>query len=126
MTRADAQEAYWKHSARASDAARQLAFAGFGIIWVFKSGKELPQVPAALYAPAIKFGLALAADLLQYAYASAAWAIFHRYKERRVREEEEFRAPVALNAPTVIFFWAKLIVLGGGYWELLAWLLQRS
>jgi hypothetical protein len=119
VTRDDALAAYQKHSTRASDVARQLAFAGFGVAWVFRTpGGQIPEAlrPATLY-----FGLALAADLAQYVFATAVWGIFHRWKEHN-RVKVQFEAPLWMNAPAVMAFWVKLGLLAFGYVGLVTWL----
>ena len=123
MKIADALGYYRAHSTKTSDLARQLAFAGFGIVWVLRgTGAGLAQFPAPARSAALWFAWALAADLAQYAFATMCWGIYHRYKERLVDDEEEFRAPVGINALAVIAFGAKLLLVAAGYWQLLAWL----
>lgn len=71
---------YVTQSKIASDVARQLALAGFAVLWVFKIDTVAgPRVPHAYLPAAISFGLALLLDLLQYGAASAVWSI-HRMR----------------------------------------------
>ena len=87
MTLKDAREAYYTYTGNVSELARQLSFAGIGVIWVFRS-KEAPS--GFVWDPSLRwtatlFVAALALDLLQYVYASLAWGVFHRQKEITLR-----------------------------------------
>lgn len=128
MKLAEARDGYQIHSAKASDVARQLAFAGFGVVWVFKpSDGGIKQIPEALYFAAIFFVLALCCDILQYVCATFTWGVFQRLKEceflRAGKDKtDEFLAPGWINWPALLFFWGKQVMLGIGYWRFLSWL----
>ncbi len=123
MKIADALGYYRAHSTKASDLARQLAFAGFGIVWVLRgTGVGLAQIPPPARSAVLWFAAGLAADLAQYTLATACWGIFHRYKEPTVRDDEDFRAPEWINGPALLAFWTKLGLVATGYMRLLIWL----
>ncbi|MGD0265295.1 MAG: hypothetical protein ABSD47_10170 [Candidatus Methylomirabilota bacterium] len=70
--------------------------------------------------------LALLLDFLQYGYATVAWGGLHRAKERaNLSLTEEFKAPAAINWPTIILFWLKVGPVAVGYVILLVFLVHR-
>jgi len=107
-------EAYKEFSGKASDVARQLAFVGVAIIWIFKvEGPQGLMLPKQLLFPSILLVSGLAADLLQYMVATFIWDRFHRYHEKKLKEEgdaPELVAPRCLILPILIFFWLKLFL----------------
>ena len=111
MTRQEAREIYYKASSTLSQATRHLNLAGVAIIWIFKAGESNAagiKFHAAFLWPLALFIVALGFDLLQYAYKSAAWAIFHTIKDRK--KDDTSDAPDAINWPTLFFFWGKVIL----------------
>ncbi len=112
------RKTYYDYSGKLSEITRKLDFAGIAVVWVFRVGEKSGGIAFAtclLWSLGL-FVLSLACDLLQYAYASCAWGIFHRVKERTdTREEEEFMAPSAINWPTLLFFWTKVVLAAVGY-----------
>ncbi len=108
MKLSDSREHYYTATESLSTVARQLAFAGIAVVWIFVQKQESQfSIPQLLVWPLYLFVLTLAFDLLQYVYASAAWGIFSRSKELSVGSETEFKAPSYINWPTNIFFWLK-------------------
>jgi hypothetical protein len=115
----DAREYYNQRSSKLSEVVRQLNFAGIAIIWLFRTGDKTGGIPYNdfLIWP---LGLLVASatfDLLHYAYASAAWGIFHRVKEKELHhnEEAEFLAPDAINWLSNILFWGKAMLTVAAY-----------
>ena len=112
MKLADARENYYYFSGKVSEIARQLAFAGIGIVWVFRttvpSGSVLPRE---LYAAVVWLVLTLGADFAHYLAATILWGTYHRYREKRVAPDEEFVAPRAINWPALAFFYLKVVLL---------------
>src|SRR5882724_1377019 len=97
----DALKIYYERSTKLSEVVRQLNFAGIAVIWLFRTGEKTGGIP---YSDSLLWplGLLIASatfDLLQYAYASAAWGTFHRQKEKELNhdQEAEFHAPAAIN-----------------------------
>jgi hypothetical protein len=104
----EARDNYVDHSRSASTVCRQLAFAEIAIIWIFRSAAEEPGeplLPREFLWPGLLIVSALAADLLQYAWASAAWGIIARQREKTGSKED---APGWINWPTIFFFWVKI------------------
>jgi hypothetical protein len=96
------RETYYEFSGKASDVARQLAFAGIALVWIFRiDSRPAPSLPREL-----------ALDLLQYALAALIWGTFHRYHEKRLkdkRKDPELTAPPYFNWPAQICFLIKLV-----------------
>jgi len=115
MKLSEARGAYYEASGKLSDIARQLALAGFAIIWVFKSDTNgAVRVPPELGAPAFFLAVTLALDLLQYASKTLTWGWFHRSSEKQAPNQENdptVSAPAWLNWPAISFFIAKLVSL---------------
>lgn len=129
MIRREAREEYYERTTTASNLARQLAFAGIAIVWIFRTtGANGPALPDALLLPALLLALALAVDLSQYIYAAAAWGWFHRRKELSgaALDEEVGQAPRWINWPTNFLFVAKVILVAVAYGYLIAFLWNRQ
>jgi hypothetical protein len=116
--------AYYTHTGSASTVARQAAFAGVALIWVFnnKSGSNI-SLPLDLLWPALFLVIGLGLDLMQYIAASAIWGLFHRIKEKEfgADSDADITAPKYLNWPSLIFFWGKLAAILTGYVSLLGY-----
>lgn len=117
MKREDTRKAYYWYSEKASDIARQLAFAGIAVIWVFKvDGSDGPAIANEFVWPGVLVLITLTLDLLQYAWGAAAWGVFNRKQEmKKVPEAEEFEAPRQINWPTLVLFWGKLAMVAAAY-----------
>lgn len=126
MNREKLRADYDYFSGKASDIARQLAFAGIAIIWVFKTDQAGRYVvPSELFLPGTLIVLGLALDFLHYIVATAIWGIYNRIKEKQhVGEDEDFKAPPIFNWPALIFFWAKVAAIAAAYFFLLRFLWQ--
>jgi hypothetical protein len=127
MKIADAWEAYYAHTGKASDVARQLSLAGLALIWLFHSDKKAEQVTilAALQPSTLLFIIALALDLLQYTVASLIWGCWTTHTERRLkgpRSNPDILAPKYINVPIGVLFLLKLCVVFWGYGGLLQFL----
>lgn len=114
----DYRETYYEFSGRTSDIARNLAFAGIALIWVFRvEVGSASVVPPDLILPALMFTLALAADLMHYVLATLIWGTYHRYLEirRGVECEESLTAPRFMTWPQNAFFVLKIVLVVMGY-----------
>ena len=125
-----ARECYYSHSGNASSSARQAAFAGIALVWVFN--QPTVQDPINL-ASSLVFALLLLAaslllDLLQYISSAAIWGFYSRRVEKqlshRYHEDPDISPPAYLNWPGVVCFWAKLVVLVVAYVALIKFLWQ--
>ena len=97
-------------SAKASNVARQIAFAGIAAIWIFRSGNALTAaIPQQLYIPLLLFLATLAQDLLQYLWGASAWHWFFRYHEKLGKAStDQVNAPTWMIRPLQILFWTKV------------------
>jgi hypothetical protein len=128
MTLEEAKSTFYKASATLSDNARKLCFAGIAIIWIFKVGDKTAggiDFDAALISPLRVFVLALIFDGLQYLYKSVAWWLYYSIKHaQNVSDATQVHPPGLMNLPTQIFFFAKVLCCGYGYYALLRFLSQ--
>lgn len=114
----ESREIYAALTQKASEVSRQLAFAGIGIVWVFKgSNTSSVMIPKDLAWPAIAAILALFFDFLHYFLSSALCGTYHRRKVRQfaLNEEKDFYPPRIVILPGELFFWCKLIATGAAY-----------
>ena len=109
MKREEAREICYDSSASLSEMVWHLGLAGVAVIWLFRVGEKTGGIvySTIFLWPLVLFVLALGFDLLQYAYKAAAWGIFHRVME--LQKLHEFKAPPAINWPTLFFFWGKVV-----------------
>ena len=126
MKLANAYEQYQYFSGEASKLSRQLAIAAIGIIWLFKVDSPGGfHVPPKLIPVAGAAVLALTLDFFQYAYGACVWGFLHRQKELSLgpASEKDFPVRREVNWPTIVLFWAKVIVTGIAYVMLLEFLI---
>ncbi len=116
-TLAQARQDYYELSGKASDAARQLAFAGIAVIWVFKSETNgVVSVPDELLLPGLLIVAALFVDLLQYVAAAALWGAFARAKERGgTKPDDVVTAPAIINWPALACYGLKIALVLWAY-----------
>lgn len=114
----DVREAYYDFSRRLSALIIKLNLSGIGVIWVLKIGSSNGSIDYGkplLWALGIFVG-SMSAALLQYIYATIAWGIYGRYREKiHTREDESFEPHCLINWPTNIFMWAKVVFTIAGY-----------
>ena len=117
MKPTDVRDTCLKFSAQASEASRQLAFAGLGLVWFLRTGETgIKAVAPELLLPAALLMLGLGLDLLHYVAGTAIWTTFKRVIELRITPEEaEFKAPRWFNWPTNVCFWGKLVAVLAAY-----------
>ena len=115
MKRGVLLERYEFHSGKASDVARQLAFAGIATIWLFHVGDpSRPSLPKELAAPLLLLSAALALDFLQYLVCAAIWGSYHRMREwgrLHHADDKDVDAPGWINWPALALFWGKMITM---------------
>lgn len=110
MNIADLQRAKDGYTAKASDVARQFAFAGIAVVWLLRSANAAEPIPAELIPTLALFGLALAFDLLQYVVSSIIWAGYYRMKlKQNIAETTEFEEPRLITLPAYVLFFGKII-----------------
>jgi hypothetical protein len=113
------KEDYDYFSSRASDVARQLAFAGVAVVWIFRVGEGLDAaLPENLLTPLALLALALLLDLLHYVMGALVWGSFHRFKEKqlkRISDDPEVAAPKWCNWPINLLFGLKIVAVVVAY-----------
>lgn len=119
----DSREAYYTSSAKTSDLVRQLSFAGFAIIWIFRINDQSDILPDDLVIPTLFLSITLILDLFQYLYKSILWGSFSRLSEKKYhklvnsvsKEDFEIEAKDWFNWPTNFFYYTKILVMLIGY-----------
>jgi hypothetical protein len=118
----DYRKVYEDFSGKLSDVARQLAFAGIALIWLFKvDSKPGQRIPPDLLPPAALLAMGLFCDLLQYVFGTVIWQRFHRKHEKLRKSEAKdtaLEAPWYYPIPINIAFLLKIVSIITG----LAWI----
>ncbi len=111
-----------------SDVARTAAYAGLGVIWIFKTGDGAQyRLDRSLLLAGALLALALALDLLQYAVTVALrWR--HARAEERVRgvdyHGKDITLPAGINRAPYGLFAFKVALVAAGYVVLLHYLFR--
>jgi hypothetical protein len=80
---------------------------------------------AELLWPLGAFVMGLAFDVLQYFYKSTAWWIYFAIKHKAgTKDEDDVSPPGVINFLTFVFFYAKVIACGYGFYRLLIYILH--
>ncbi len=118
--------AFVEMSAKTSDLARSLAFAGLAVIWIFKKETDgSMNISHQLVYPALLFVLALGADMLQYLYGTLWSCLVYRYHERKninTSEDLELKHSSWIVLPQYILFYVKVALVVLAYFGLLLYL----
>jgi hypothetical protein len=120
------REHYSKLTAKGGDVARQIAFAGIAVAWIFHIADPAHpntfSLPPHVLLSVVLLCSGLGFDLLQYVISSAIWGVYGRAKEKEFQRESldpagesgEFAAPFWLNWPAIGFLWAKFLSIVAG------------
>lgn len=128
MSLSNCWDTFYTYTGNASTIARQLAFAGIAVVWIFTESEEGGlALHASLLLPSLLFIIALACDFLQYLSGSIVWYCFARHKEKKlgVDSKEEFGWSNWLNCPGYCFFVAKCLLVLIAYWLLGSHIFQQ-
>ena len=111
-----------------SDVARQAAYAGLAVIWIFKTADATPyHLDRSLIAAGVLLALALSLDLAQYA-CNAALRWFNARNEEKLRgvdyKGKDITLPKRLNRIPYALFALKVTLVAAGYVVLLIYLLR--
>jgi len=111
---------------------RNLAFAGIGLIWIFRnSNTDLSKniLPEALLLPLFVIVLGLIADVLQYLWrACAIYLVYqiklYKYTKGKLSDEQisNVTIPKIIGYVTLAFFAAKIIAIAYAYYLILVFL----
>lgn len=130
MKLSEARKSYYNHSGSASAVARQIAFAGIAMVWVFNQPQTGHPIglSSQLSLALLLLCASLAADLLQYTLSAAIWGFYARRKEKELRhrfhEDPDIEPPAPLNWPGIVMFWLKLLLLFSAYFVLACFLIE--
>jgi hypothetical protein len=118
----DARDNYQDNTRSLSTVARQLAYAGIALVWIFKSASGgHPAVAGNLRIPTLLLIGALGADLLQYISSASSWGFFELRMEKKFQREnldedlDTFGAPNSINWPGNTFLVVKVGLLVVAY-----------
>lgn len=101
-------------TAKASDVFRQLAFAGFAVVWILRETSG--QVSVNLAPATAMFAMTLLLDAMQYAIGSLIWTVFYNHHYEKTQcDETEVDIPGAVNWPMYFCFWGKMITVAIGW-----------
>ena len=113
------REHYYFYSGKISDVARQICFAGIAVVWLVSGNADASShtsisLSRLLLIALVLLLVSLGLDGLQYAYGALIWGALARWRERHDADSEK---PVhrAVNWPTLVFFWTKLVSLAVAY-----------
>lgn len=129
-TWAEAQDEYYKRSAKASDIARQLAFAALALIWLFRSQQADGTVSLdrlLLYA-GIFLVAGLAVDLIHAIASSSTIGIYNWWYIRdkpTTTDNTNIDFPRSLVLPVWILWILKFFLIAVSYVFILVFLYQR-
>lgn len=107
---------------------RQLAFAGIGIIWLFRTTETngSTSIDPEMLTPIFCLVISFAFDLLQYLWQSLWWYLYYLYKrEQGSNEDEEMNEPEWPNMIAWGMFSIKVCALMAAYIHLGLYLYPR-
>lgn len=123
MTLKEIREDYVRYSTNVSELSRNLAYAGIGIVWIFKQSNTndellstfMSSIPSELKWPLILFIVVLILDLFQYVIQTAIWYPYYaKHKEIHKEEKEDdvnLQEPEIYSAIPWCFWVFKLLFL---------------
>ena len=128
MKISDIRDEYRKSSGNVSERVKQLAFAGIGVIWIFRVGDKNGGIfysPQMLW-PLLMFVASLACDLLHYLYKTlVAGFLNSRYYAKYGDNDKDVFVSPRWGRPAAFFFWTKALLTISGYGFLL-WLISSQ
>lgn len=98
------------YTAKASEIARQLNFAGIGIIWIVKTTfPELKLTDFQLLFPLILITVSMILDFLQYFIGGVIWIDFYKSKEKAgISKSADVKSPEWRNRILYVFYYVKI------------------
>ena len=128
MKLSEIREAYEELSGSLSKFNRQLAFAGIGIVWLFRVTDSTGNstLNPKMLTPILCFVISFAFDLLQYLYLSIAWYIYYWcQRDKGTKEDIEVNEPEYMNIPAWIMWFLKVVALIIAYCSLGVYLYSK-
>lgn len=114
---------FYDDTGKLSGIIRNLAFAGIGLIWIFRNPDLTESIlPQNLLLPLLFIVLCLISDVLQYLWRSISIYTVYKCKEvkylkEKLKEKEisNITIPNFISVITWIFFWMKIIFIATAY-----------
>ena len=128
MKLSDIRKAYEDLSGSLSKYNRQLAFAGIGIIWLFRTTEAngSTSIDPEMLNPIFCLVISFAFDILQYLWLSLYWYVYYLYKyEKGSTEDEEMSEPEWPNMIAWGMFTIKVSAMMSAYINLGLYLYPR-
>lgn len=136
MTLEEIKGIFYKTSSSASNTARQLTFAGYGVVWVFvqmesAAGTSMPQI---LFWAVLLLSFGAFCDLIQYILGSVIWfRTFKKHNNKLKKENKKYEermktnitTPDEINDPMWVFYVAKMVLLVAAYVLLIVHVLTK-
>lgn len=106
-----------EYTAKASEIARQLNFAGIGIIWIVRTTfPELKLSDFQLLLPLLLISISLISDFFQYLIGGIIWIEFYKSKEKRgISGTTDLKSPEWRNRILYIFYYVKFVFMVVAY-----------
>ena len=126
MKLSEYKETFYTHTGKASDASRQLSFAGIAVIWVLGRATLQNIFPVhALTVAMLLFALSLMSDLFQYTISSIIWWFVFRYHEvKKTEGDPEVMVSFYWQVPGWTFWTLKIVFVLSGYLCVVAYVLK--
>lgn len=136
MTLKEIREDYVRYSTNVSELSRNLAYAGIGIVWIFKQpitgdagiSTFMSSIPSELKWPLILFIAVLILDLFQYVVQTSIWYPYYaKHKKLHGNEKEDdvnLLEPEIYSAIPWCFWLFKLIMVVIAYFLMGIFLLR--
>ena len=118
MKLSEIREAYEELSGSLSKFNRQLAFAGIGIVWLFRTtdSSNSTSIDSGMLTPILCFIISFAFDILQYFWQAYVWYIYYWYKRcKDAHEDDEMNEPEWPNVIAWCVFTVKVCALIAAY-----------
>ena len=100
-----------EYTAKASEIARQLNFAGIGIIWIIRTSNDnLELSNSVILVPLILISISLIFDFFQYFFGGVIWINFYRQKEKEgISRDSDVLSESWRNRVLYFFYYLKFI-----------------
>ena len=121
MKLSEIREDYEELSGLLSRFNRQLAFAGIGIVWLFRATDKTgsTSIDPQLLTPVLCFVISFGFDLLQYFWQSLVWYIYYWFNRNKgIKEDTEMNEPEWPNIVAWLMFIIKVSALMAAYLHL--------
>jgi len=134
MTLEEIKGIFYKTSGSASNTARQLTFAGYGVVWVFVQMESDSTMPPILFWAVLLLSFDAFCDLIQYILGSVIWFRVFKKHNNQLKEEKksyddrmktDISTPDEINDPMWVFYVAKMVFLVAAYVLLIIHVMTR-